>query len=145
MTTWLESSFPNLQSSTYSVESKQTAEYNCIAWAAGENHRWWGPARSPFAYWPSELPPIATLDNFVRAFQTLGYEPTNSEGLESEYEKVAIYIDDNGVPTHMSRQRSSGIWTSKLGEAEDIDHETPYALEGAIYGRVAQILKRPLP
>jgi hypothetical protein len=38
----------------------------------------------------------------------------------------------------------SGRWTSKLGNAEDIEHELR-ALEGEIYGAVALILKRLRP
>ncbi len=53
--------------------------YNCIAWAAGENHRRWWPADwdTVTFYWPPHLPrqPLGkeTLENFVRAFESLGY------------------------------------------------------------------------
>ena len=46
-----------------------------------------------------------------------------------------------GIPTHAARQLRSGRWTSKLGQAEDIEHELR-ALEGAIHGAVVLILKR---
>jgi hypothetical protein len=59
-------------------------------------------------------------------------------------EKVALFADPAGIPTHAARQLASGQWTSKLGQAEDIEHELR-ALEGEIYGVVALILKRPLP
>jgi hypothetical protein len=36
----------------------------------------------------------------------------------------------------------TGKWTSKLGDWDDIEHDTLEALEAAFYGRVAQIMKR---
>jgi hypothetical protein len=59
-------------------------------------------------------------------------------------EKIAIFADATGSPTHAARQLTSGRWTSKLGEAEDIEHELR-AIEGDIYGTVVAILKRPRP
>ena len=46
--------------------------------------------------------------------------------------------------THMARQLASGLWTSKLGELEDIEHETPAELEGDIYGIVVQYMRRAI-
>lgn len=57
------------------------------------------------------------------------------------FQKVAFFVGANGVPTHAARQLPSGLWTSKLGEWEDIEH-TLHALEGDIYGTVALLLKR---
>jgi hypothetical protein len=55
-----------------------------------------------------------------------------------------LFADAAGIPTHAARQLTSGAWTSKLGNAADIEHELR-ALEGEIYGVVALILKRPMP
>ncbi len=44
----------------------------------------------------------------------------------------------------MARQVESGLWTSKLGSLEDIEHSLE-ALEGSVYGAVAVLLKRPQP
>jgi hypothetical protein len=63
--------------------------------------------------------------------------------LELEYQKIAIYIDVSGTPTHAARQLPNGKWTSKLGWLEDIEHELD-GLTGDRYGCVAQILKRPI-
>ena len=61
---------------------------------------------------------------------------------------MALYGDAGGAPTHVARQLPSGAWTSKLGDWEDIEHQTLASLEerpGAApaYGKVARILKRP--
>jgi hypothetical protein len=55
-----------------------------------------------------------------------------------------LFVDAAGMPTHAARQRPSGSWTSKMGNAEEIEDELR-ALEGEIYGTVVLILKRPLP
>jgi hypothetical protein len=38
-----ESQFPNLAKTEYRVTSSQTAIYNCFAWAAVQDDRWWSP------------------------------------------------------------------------------------------------------
>jgi hypothetical protein len=53
-----------------------------------------------------------------------------------------LFVDARGVPTHAARLLPSGLWTSKLGEWEDIEHDL-LALEGDVYGTVALLLKRP--
>lgn len=137
---WSVDDFPNLCNIAWSVESEQISEYNCIAYAAGDTQNWWWPSR--YAYWPAGLPHARTLDNFIRAFQGLGYEISDNEQAERGYEKVAIYVDDQGRPTHAARQTESGAWCSKLGDFEDIEHETLGGLEDSDYGHVAKVLKR---
>jgi hypothetical protein len=84
-----------------------------------------------------------TVDGFCDAFGTLGYTRTSGAEFDPALEKVAIYVDAVGEPCHMARQLSSGSWTSKLGNLEDIEHADLAALEGALYGTVAVILARP--
>lgn len=63
--------------------------------------------------------------------------------MEQGYEKVALYVDHDGKPTHAARQLPTGRWTSKLGKIEDIEHELE-GIAGSVYGSVAKILKRPM-
>jgi len=72
----------------------------------------------------------------------LGYATCDSHAVESAFEKVAIFVDAGGEPTHAARQLPSGRWTSKLGTLEDIEHDL-HALEDSRYGSVALIMKRP--
>lgn len=139
----LESAFPSLASSGYTITSPSTPEYTCIAWAAGDTERWWWPLTGSFAYWPSNVPVQETLAAFIKAFATLGFMPCDGSHMEQGYEKVALYIDQNGKPTHAARQLPNGRWTSKLGKIEDIEHELD-GVTGSVYGSVAQILKRPI-
>ncbi len=83
-----------------------------------------------------------TVAGFIRAFGQFGYAICDTGDLETGYERLAVYADETGTPTHMARQLPSGQWTSKLGELEDIQHLTLAQLSGSDYGQVAQILKR---
>ncbi len=139
----IEKNFPNLKSAVYSIKSPVSTLYNCIAWAANEDDRWWWPDVNEQYYWPDGVKREESLPAFIQAFSLLGYKPCKDSNLEPGFGKVAIYFDQNGKPTHAARQLSSGKWTSKLGRLEDIEH-TLEGLENSDYGKVAQILKRPI-
>jgi hypothetical protein len=123
----------------FEITSAKTDEYNCIAWAAGEAHRWWWPGHG--RYWPPAAPYDETLRAFIIAFMGLGYEPCDAEDFEEGFDKVALFADETPLVTHMARQLPNGRWTSKLGSLEDVEHDLR-AVESADYGQVAQILKR---
>ncbi len=131
--------FPHLSPGKLSITSTPTTLYNCIAWAAGEDDRWWWPQAG--SYWPVTAPKEETLDAFIKAFKTLGYESCTDGVLETDFEKVVIYML-NGKPTHMARQLPSGAWTSKLGREVDIQHSVPEVINGPDYGTVKQFLRR---
>ena len=92
-------------------------------------------------YWPPEVPDNDHIDSFAVAFAGLRYELCDDGDLQEGFEKVAIYAEGQRVK-HMSRQLPSGRWTSKIGRNVDIEHETPEALEGSIYGSVACFMRR---
>lgn len=147
----LETIFPNLASSNWSVRSPYDDGYQCVAWAACRTDRhmwpnqdyWWFPSL-PVTAVPEEAP----VEYFVQGFKLLGYEPCERRAFEFGYQKVAIYANELGV-THMARQHFLGRgWLSKLGPSEDIYHRDLRDVEGDIspmafeYGRVVQIMKR---
>ena len=91
-----------------------------------------------------------TLACFTAAYNSLGYMVCNDETYEDGVEKVAVYADDFGKPTHAARQLDAGFWTSKLGRGHDIRHSSLSALEGKPglgkgYGTVALIMARAVP
>jgi hypothetical protein len=88
-----------------------------------------------------DAPLLDSLDAFVPAFATLGYERCSDGILEDGFEKIAIYQSSDGVQ-HASRQLNTGYWTSKLGRLEDIEHSSPAELEGSDYGAVVQYIRR---
>lgn len=130
--------------------SPATPEYNCIAFAANEDFRWWWPIPQDSYYWPENVPREENLEAFVKAFETLGYLVCDNDNLERGFEKVAIYVDDLGKPKHAARQLRNGKWISKLGNYIDVEHELDCLREyllnvgGTDYGTVAVVLKREL-
>ncbi|NEP35633.1 MULTISPECIES: hypothetical protein [unclassified Moorena] len=131
---WIERDYPNLASTNYHITS-------AVAWAAEDTQRWWWPDPMKESYWPVNVPRVETLLAFIKAFETLGYVICETPDLEENYQKIAIYML-NGQPTHVARQLLNGKWTSKLGQDEDIEHDTLEGLTGERYGQVAQVMKR---
>jgi hypothetical protein len=149
----LERDLENLRGSGYDNRpvSPQTLGrfgYNCIAYAASDtSQRWWPDPEKYKSYWPPHLPREPhnqeTLENFIRAFEWKGYKKCGNGKFKSGIEKVAIFTNPStNTPTHAARQLESGVWTSKCGYLEDIQHETLTAVEGKTYGRVAVFLHR---
>ena len=146
---WIRKNFPNLRGGGYEIISSDTSDYNCIAWAADEVNHWWWPSQPMWpaarkTYWPQGLPYVETLENFIQAFKTLGYEVCDTSEVEHGYEKVAIYVGSDGRPKHMAKQLLSGKWTSKLGDGWDIAHDTLEGVECNDYEKAIQFLKRPI-
>jgi hypothetical protein len=137
-----ESKFPNLTPQNWREKSRATGSYNCIAWAAGDNTRWWWPDAMGQRYWPPTVPRLVGLQIFVQAYQTIGYEPCTDGTVEPGFEKIVIYTNAAGLPRHAARQLPNGEWTSKLGSSEDIEHVTAQVLESIEYGRPVQFMKR---
>ena len=134
------SDLPGLTPASIRITSPEDGNYNCIAWAAGDNQNWWWPWGGRYAYWPRRAPREVTLSAFIDAFQGLGYEVVTDFDLEVGYEKVAIYALQ-GTPTHAARQLPGGEWASKCGASGDIVHDL-VELEGPGYGQVAVVLRR---
>lgn len=139
----LQQLFPRLTTGKFAITSAQTPEYNCIAWAAGDDRRWWWPGAPPVApyYWPPDLDASRSMANFQRAYESLGYAVCADGEAESGVEKIAVYAKD-GDPTHAARQLDDGTWTSKCGKSHDIMHHTPDLLGGGSYGEVAMYMAR---
>lgn len=139
---FLRAKFPGLGSTEHEKTSDATPRYNCIAWAAGDDRRFWWPEPDPYhAHWPSGIPRRVEFKIFRRVFEELGYQPCDSADLEDGLEKVAIFAQGT-KPTHAARQLEDGRWTSKMGRNIDIAHELE-AVSGEEYGEVALIMQRP--
>ena len=94
------------------------------------------------AYWPKGVPREVTLEAFIAAYASLGYEACSGGDMEPGFEKIAIYTKPAGTPAHAARQLQNGRWSSKLGDEEDIEHDLS-GLECPRYGEVRQFMKRP--
>ena len=142
MTEHLLAAFPGLRTTTFRVTSSADAVYNCIAWAAAVSTEWCWPLPDPAeSYWPPSVPRVVTLENFRNTFLTIGYSIATDDTLETGFEKVAIFANSQDRPMHAARQLPTGMWTSKLGQGVDIEHEL-HALSGEIYGTVVLMMKR---
>jgi hypothetical protein len=82
---------------------------------------------------------------FLDVYRLSGYESCSGWTMEDGYEKIALYADSSGLPTHAARQLPGGRWTSKLGRHVDIEHADRYALQGSDYGSPVFFMRRPRP
>jgi hypothetical protein len=74
----------------YHVTSRETWDYNCIAFAASDEEKWWWPDAHGKGYWPPGIAREETVPAFIAAYGTLGYEECDNGDIEQECEKVAI-------------------------------------------------------
>jgi hypothetical protein len=131
--------FPRLTADNHRVTSPAAISYNCIAWALSDTKNWWQPG----LHWPFPSHALDdTIEELKRVFETFGYQECPNGDLEQGFEKVVLYALSGGY-THAARQLSQGAWTSKLGNDDDIEHDTPDAVAGGIYGEIALFMKRP--
>jgi hypothetical protein len=140
---WKEECWPYLVSEGYEVRSIATRTYNCIAFAAQDEGLWWWPDQEEIGYWPDGVKREETLARFEEAYGTLGYKKCEGGALESGFEKIALYLY-KGKPSHAAKQLPDGRWKSKLGDWEDIEHNTTRAVEGYGYGEAVLYMKRPV-
>ena len=142
--------FPKLKDDNhFKITSKQDTRYNCIAWAAFYTDRWlWPPGGylldGVHYYWPSEIDKNDRIETFKAVFQLFEYVECENSEFEENYRKIALYQNAQGHCTHAARQKRNGIWTSKLGEEQDIEHGTPHTIECEMYGTVEFIMKKKL-
>lgn len=156
-----EKNFPLLTRELYEVVGDANADYNCIAFAAGDTTRWWEPDPLGVYYWPIANREY-TVPCYSEMFESLGYERCRCSLRKRRFEKIALYHDPVGcvatlfqaavlpnTPTHAARQFSSGYWRSKLGPWELIEHKTLKCLNGTdrtgrrtSYGEPIRFFKR---
>jgi len=147
----LISVFPGLADDpNFKIESKQTPDYNCIAWAAIYDDRWLWPVEDALNiegrfFWPEGVKKDESPEAFIDLFKNMGFDLCEDGSYEPGFRKVAVYVDPNtGMVTHAARQRTGGLWTSKLGVNHDIVHTTPESLESIPYGEVSIFLWKKL-
>jgi len=142
--------FPKLlHDDKFEVTSNADPDYNCIAWACIYNERWIQP---PYlgkpnldcvVWWPPNVKPGMGPESLKSLFEHFGYSVCDSYEHEVGYRKVALYYKEHiNEWTHAARELTSGLWTSKLGLSNDIQHGSPLELENDIYGVVYCYLKK---
>jgi hypothetical protein len=139
---WLSHKHPKLTLDNHIVQSRATGDYNCVAWALGNEDDWYEPGGRSGTTWPADIADSDGIGPYVQLFAVSGYEECLTDGFEDGFEKIAIYGDDEGF-LHAARQLPNGWWASKLGIRHDIDHLTLAVLEDDDYGHVLMVMRRP--
>jgi hypothetical protein len=127
------------------VDSKEMDSYSSFGWAIErDTSNYW--STSSGYYWPSNSPRVNSLKVLIDIFQEIGYIkmdilPENYNEYVDGYERVAIYVNEDNIPMHASRQLIGGIWTSKLPKYR-IEHRTLAFLEGDHFGCVTEVMHR---
>jgi hypothetical protein len=142
----LELRYRSLTQNYYRKTSERTPDYNCIAYVAGDFQKpWWPvPYQAPY-FWPIDnVEEDESIKEFIEAFSFLGYECCSDSDFEPDFQKIVIFIDEEGFPSHMAKQLPNGYWSSKCGDLEDIEHDLNSLIGGASmgYGQVAQFMKK---
>lgn len=133
--------FPNSLIEPFIITSPQTPYYNCIAWAFDDDTKWYWPDPDEMYFWPKEIPRTVEVNSFVELYRLIRYEVCESSEFELGYEKIAIFSDNLGLPTHAAKQLQNGHWTSKLGCEYDIQH-TIESINNGAYGNAAIYMVR---
>jgi hypothetical protein len=140
----IEFDFPQLKGGRgYRDTSEETITYNCLSWALGINWTRYDPEpKCAGYYWFPGVPRKWDESTIKSIFELHGYSLAGSYDLEPGYEKVVFYSDENGEPQHFARQLPSGKWTSKMGNLNDIEHDSLDLIAASIYGNPGIVLKR---
>jgi hypothetical protein len=133
--------FPKLMKKNHEVTSNFDPRYNCIAFAADILDKKYWPNWLPDFAWPQNIPRSETLDAFIAFYGQFGYLGPSDATYDAAKDKVAIFLDKNGKPTHAAKQISPNRWASKLGNSFDIQHQRD-AVSGGLYGQIAYYLER---
>jgi hypothetical protein len=84
--------FPKLTSRNHRTTSPRTPNYNCIAWAAEENERWWQPEAAHLGYyWPPKAKSGMDIGSLIDAFASLGYKKCADGTLVAGFKKIALF------------------------------------------------------
>lgn len=105
----LEQDWPNLSRTHYRITSPFTGNYNCIAWAIGEEDRWWSPLPEDDYYWPEGVSQKVSVAAFISAYKTVGFVVCENGDRVPNVEKIAIYVTPEGRPQHVARQLPNGF------------------------------------
>lgn len=140
----IEWEFPALRGGAgYHDTSEESIVYNCLSWALGINWTRYDPEpKCAGYYWFPGIPRKWDQATLVLLFERHGYTITDNADLEHGFEKVVFYSDEHNVPQHFARQLPDGRWASKIGDLNDIEHETLECLISPIYGTPKLTLKR---
>ncbi|MGZ5481192.1 MAG: DUF7689 domain-containing protein [Pyrinomonadaceae bacterium] len=138
----IEQLFPKLCGTPWAIKSRKTRRYNCLAWAAREKHRRWDFTKG--AYWPPGVKRLSGIAYLVGAYLAEGFSVSNQsacQSYDSTSDSIVLY-ERNLIGMHAARLLANGMWSSKLGDLEDVQHKTPEDISGTRYGNPIVYMKR---
>ena len=136
----IERDFPALKGEEYEL-SGEDFNYNCLAFALGDEGNWWEPPRGRGQYWPPGFPEDTTVRTVESIMRAHGFSVETDAKTWPDTDAVAIYAEGEEW-THFAKF-ANAQWSCKLGEGHDVSGIRLEHLEGALYGRVVKILQRP--
>lgn len=138
----IEAWCPRLKGTDWRITSRPAKRYNCIAWAAGDTQKRWDLGKGN--HWPRGVEPKYRFACLVQAYIAVGFSVcSTAEGNEFDdaFETVVLY-ERSGAWEHAAKLLRNGMWSSKLGDFEDIEHPTPEAVGGTDYGEPLIYMRR---
>ena len=137
----VEYDFPRLVGKEYEL-SPEDFNFNCLAFALGDHSNWWEPPRGPGQYWPPGFPDDTTVATVEAIIRIHGFTVEILATQIPETDAIAIYATGNQW-RHFAKF-SNGVWSSKLGDGNDIIGNSLQDLEMPIYGNVVKVLCRQI-
>jgi hypothetical protein len=135
--TRLQRHFPNLvPGQNFEFTSLKTDDYNCVAWSTEIEDEW-----IDFPY-DEQGNYDDNIDKYITYFKNLGFVEIKDSNPEDGVSKIAIYGDNENNFKHVARLLPNGKWTSKIGDWEDIQHDTLEALSGNSYGHPILLMQK---
>ncbi len=111
--------------------SNPTRSYNCMGYVLGVL-KWWQPqdnregvVRNRRYFWPNGIPHDESINGYVQAARTEGFEVCDTGEWEDGYEKITLFfksVDPEKPFTHATRLIAPNRAESKLGPDSDIPH-----------------------
>jgi hypothetical protein len=129
---YFDKDYPYLKGN-YTKTSDETILYNCVAYVLGEYDKIYSSYEEE-GIWIDGLEKTHTPKNYADFFKKIkGFEICKNADFDDKYEKIAIYgLEDEFL--HVAIQLQNGKWSSKIGEYEDIEHNSLKAVGGGRYG-----------
>jgi len=141
---WFKKNLRGILESRCAFTSKSTFEYNCVGYAVGD-FRWWHPAEQKEHYWPEGVARNFLAQTYVDALKTVHFEecPIQTDAQEPGFEKFALFHKAHKF-THIAIIAADGVWKSKLGNLEDIEHPPAVRSKFGSYGLIFKYLRREM-
>lgn len=141
---------------SFKINSPESKEYNCIAWAMGFDDRWVDPEDADYIHkkwWPEGVERSLEPEVLISAFKKLGFERCEDGCYVSDFDKVALYkgryynkltglFEEKIVWTHAAKIVGNNLYHSKIGESFDIYHSGRDLFRGTMYGTVYSYMQR---